>query len=69
MRITAEVSFYPMQDNFLPGIVEFIHSIQDAPGLEVAVNQMSTQLTGELRDVSQEMRSHIRHMELIDVPK
>ena len=53
MRITAEVSFYPMQDDFLPGIVEFIHSIRDAPGVEVAVNQMSTQLTGELRDVSQ----------------
>ncbi len=51
MRITAEVSLYPMQEQFLPRIETFIRSIRHAPGLEVTVNQMSTQLRGELEDV------------------
>ncbi len=52
MRITAEVSLYPMQEQFLPRIETFIRSIRNAPGLEVTVNQMSTQLRGELEDVT-----------------
>lgn len=52
MRITAEVSLYPMQEQFLPRIETFIRSIRNAPGLEVTVNQMSTQLRGELGDVT-----------------
>jgi len=53
MRITAEISLYPLQDEFLPPIQSFVRAIQDSPGLEVTVNQMSTQLSGELHDVSQ----------------
>ena len=52
MRITAELSLYPLRDDFLPIIEGFIEDLQDAPGLEVVVNQMSTQLTGELHAVS-----------------
>lgn len=52
MRVTAEISLYPMQEEFLPAIQSFIRAIRDAPGLEITVNQMSTQLSGELHDVS-----------------
>ncbi len=52
MRITAEVSLYPLQDQYLARIENFIHSIGDASGLEVTVNQMSTQLRGEFEDVT-----------------
>ncbi len=52
MRITAEVSLYPLQDQFLPRIETFIRTIDRAPGLEVIVNQMSTQFRGELKDVT-----------------
>lgn len=52
MRITAEVSLYPLQDQFLPRIETFIRTIDAAPGLEVIVNQMSTQFRGELKDVT-----------------
>ncbi len=51
MRITAEISLYPLQDQFLPRIETFIRSVRKAPDLEVTVNQMSTQLRGELEDV------------------
>ncbi len=52
MRITAEVSLYPLQDQFLPRIETFIRTIDGAPSLEVTVNQMSTQFRGELEDVT-----------------
>jgi uncharacterized protein YqgV (UPF0045/DUF77 family) len=51
MRITAEISLYPLTPDFLPRIESFIRDVE-APGrLEVVVNQMSTQLRGELHDV------------------
>jgi uncharacterized protein YqgV (UPF0045/DUF77 family) len=53
MYVTAEVSLYPLQEEFLPSILAFVASIKSSPGLEVAVNHMSTQFSGELRDVMQ----------------
>lgn len=51
MRITAELSLYPLRDEYIPTVQSFIHVIRDMQGIEVRVNQMSTQLTGELGDV------------------
>lgn len=52
MRITAEISLYPLRDDYISSVQSFVHVLRDQPGIEVRVNQMSTQLTGELRDVS-----------------
>ena len=52
MRITVEVSLYPLREQYLPTIEAFIRSLQNTPRLEVTVNQMSTQFTGELEDVA-----------------
>jgi len=51
MRITAELSLYPLRDEPIPVILEFIGSIDRDDRVEVVVNQMSTQLRGELDDV------------------
>ena len=51
MRITAELSLYPLRNDYIPAVQSFIHVIQDIPDLQIRVNQMSTQLTGELGDV------------------
>ena len=51
MRITAELSLYPLRDDYIPAVQTFIHAISGMPELEIRVNQMSTQLTGELADV------------------
>jgi uncharacterized protein YqgV (UPF0045/DUF77 family) len=48
MKITVELSLYPLQDDPIPVIKEFIHGIAAAPGVEIITNQMSTQLRGEL---------------------
>ena len=59
MRITAEISLYPLRDDYIPTVQSFIHGIREAPGLEVTVNQMSTQLSGELHDVSRAVEQAI----------
>jgi uncharacterized protein YqgV (UPF0045/DUF77 family) len=47
MQISVELSLYPMNDDPIPEITRFIGDLQ-AAGLTMTVNQMSTQLTGEL---------------------
>ena len=47
MRITAEISLYPLNDGFVDDIRDFIHRLRAEPGLEIVSNQMSTQLRGD----------------------
>ena len=51
MRITVELSLYPLQDNPVPVIQSFINDLLDPQSVEVVPNQMSTQLRGELTAV------------------
>ncbi|MCK6372343.1 MAG: hypothetical protein L6Q83_13665 [Gammaproteobacteria bacterium] len=52
MRITAEISLYPLADDFTAAIREFILRLRAEPGLEVVTNQLSTQLRGEFSAVT-----------------
>ncbi len=52
MRITAEISFYPLREAFVDDIRAFILQLRDEPGLEVVSNQLSTQLRGEYAAVT-----------------
>ncbi|MFU8817846.1 MAG: hypothetical protein ACNA7W_21065 [Pseudomonadales bacterium] len=59
MQVTVELSLYPLDKDYLPSVVAFIKSLQanqqSAPagqGIdEIVVNQMSTQLRGDLAAV------------------
>jgi uncharacterized protein YqgV (UPF0045/DUF77 family) len=48
MRVTAEMSLYPLQGQPLDKILAFIATVQEDVRIEVVVNQMSTQVRGEL---------------------
>jgi uncharacterized protein YqgV (UPF0045/DUF77 family) len=48
MRVTAEMSLYPLQGQPLEKILAFIETIAGDSRLEVVVNQLSTQVRGEL---------------------
>jgi uncharacterized protein YqgV (UPF0045/DUF77 family) len=52
MRITAELSLYPLDTDYLQLVVAFIRDLDGTEGVEIRVNQMSTQLRGELGDVT-----------------
>ncbi len=51
MRVTAEMSLYPLAGQPLEKILAFIATVQRDNRLEVVVNQLSTQARGELHDV------------------
>jgi uncharacterized protein YqgV (UPF0045/DUF77 family) len=57
MRITVELSLYPLQGAPVEKILAFIETIRGDDRLEVVVNQMSTQLRGELGDVLEVLRT------------
>ena len=38
MRITAELSLYPLENDYIPAVQSFIHVISDMPGLQIRVN-------------------------------
>ena len=48
MRVTIEMSLYPLQGDVLDKILGFIDTVTGDARLEVVVNQMSTQMRGEL---------------------
>ncbi len=52
MRITADISLYPLTEHFTAGITDFILRLRREPGLEILTNQLSTQLRGEFADVT-----------------
>ena len=47
MVITAELSLYPLNENFVPPIKFYIEALNRVPGLEVRTNALSTELYGE----------------------
>ncbi|MDJ0928056.1 MAG: YkoF family thiamine/hydroxymethylpyrimidine-binding protein [Gammaproteobacteria bacterium] len=52
MRITAELSLYPLQEDFVTEIRRFIEDLRTRPGLEITTNQMSTQIRGDFDAVT-----------------
>jgi uncharacterized protein YqgV (UPF0045/DUF77 family) len=51
MKITVDISMYPLDSNYIPPIKSFIHALRGYEGLEIVTNQLSTQIRGEFGDV------------------
>ena len=74
MRITAEMSLYPLADEYKPTIISFIKELQKIKGLELVTNQLSTQLRGDFDVVTSAInqclkRSMLEHGKLVLVVK
>lgn len=52
MRITADISLYPLTPNFVTDIKAFIHGLREEPDLEIITNQVSTQVRGDYQAVT-----------------
>ncbi|MGH8135983.1 MAG: YkoF family thiamine/hydroxymethylpyrimidine-binding protein [Steroidobacteraceae bacterium] len=59
MRIAVEMSLYPLADDFIPSIHDFIDRLKTHAGLAVVTNSMSTQVSGGLDDVFDALRTEI----------
>ena len=56
MRLTAELSLYPLQKEYIPAIQGFIDNLALVPGLTVVTNAMSTQVNGDFEEVFSAVR-------------
>ena len=51
MQISVEISLYPLRENFISPIENFISRLKKYDSIEVRTNNMSTQLFGEFDDL------------------
>ena len=64
MKLTAELSLYPLQDDYIPVIRRFIEAARAHGGMDIVTNAMSTQVCGDYDQVfdlvSRELRASYR---------
>jgi len=51
MRISVDISLYPLTEDYVEPILAFILQLENNPKLIVKRNSLSTQVFGEYRDV------------------
>jgi len=61
MKTSAEISYYPLNEEYIPPIREFIDRINTYDGLVVRTNGMSTQIFGEYDVLMEALTKEIRH--------
>lgn len=59
MKISVEISYYPLKVEYIPHIKDFIHRMKSHEKLVVNTNTMSTQVFGEYADVMQALTGEI----------
>lgn len=59
MKISVEVSLYPLADGYLGIIKSTVERLAQANGVQVKTNSMSTQLTGEFDAIMSVLQSEI----------
>lgn len=59
MHVAVELSLYPLTEEFVPPILDFIERLKARPGLAVATNSMSTQVSGSFDAVFDALREEI----------
>lgn len=68
MKVAVDISLYPLNEDFIPPIKDFIERLNACDDIEVETNRMSTQLRGEydavMRALTKEMKKSFE-----DVPK
>ncbi len=60
MKLSVEVSMYPLKDEYIPAIQSFIDRVNSYPQLRVITNTMSTQLFGDYDLLMDVLRDEIR---------
>ncbi|WP_405233801.1 YkoF family thiamine/hydroxymethylpyrimidine-binding protein [Lentisalinibacter salinarum] len=60
MQTTIDVSLYPLADEFIPAIDEFIARLNARPELAVHTNPVSTRVSGDYDAVWDALKAEIR---------
>jgi len=59
MKISVEISYYPLKEGFKPQIIDFLKRINTYEDLTAQTNGMSTQIFGEYRYVMDALTNEI----------
>ncbi|RLD91372.1 MAG: hypothetical protein DRJ09_01295 [Bacteroidetes bacterium] len=59
MKISVDISYYPLKDEFIPPILDFIDRMNKYKTLTVQTNGMSTQVFGNYFDVMNALTKEI----------
>jgi uncharacterized protein YqgV (UPF0045/DUF77 family) len=59
MNVSVEISYYPLQQAYIPPIKAFISRLNTYEGLVVKTNGMSTQVFGSYAEVMKALTSEI----------
>jgi len=60
MELSVEISKYPLSENYIPAIKDFIERLQATEGLSVLGNTMSTQVFGDYDLVMDTLKEEMR---------
>ncbi|WOX06502.1 YkoF family thiamine/hydroxymethylpyrimidine-binding protein [Microbulbifer pacificus] len=60
MKLSVEISMYPLKNEYIPAIKDFIQRLNRHPGLQVITNTMSTQVFGDYDEVMDTLRAEMR---------
>ena len=60
MRLTAEISLYPLNEEYIPIIRAFIDALHEHGDLDVVTNAMSTQVSGDYDRVFAILRQELK---------
>ncbi|MBQ0730955.1 MAG: hypothetical protein KBT75_09665 [Oleispira antarctica] len=60
MELSVEISKYPLSEDYIPAIKDFIERLQATEGLSVLGNTMSTQVFGDYDLVMDTLKEEMR---------
>jgi uncharacterized protein YqgV (UPF0045/DUF77 family) len=61
MELSVEISKYPLADDYIPAIKNFIERLNKVAGLRVISNTMSTQVFGDYELVMDTIKNEMRY--------
>ena len=60
MKISAELSLYPLTEQFGTPIVECIEKVNSNPNIEIRRNTMSTQIFGDYETITDLLKNELK---------
>ncbi|HOJ36677.1 MAG TPA: YkoF family thiamine/hydroxymethylpyrimidine-binding protein [Ignavibacteriales bacterium] len=60
MKISVEISYYPLVENFIPVIKSYIERINQNKNVEITTSKLSTLIIGEYDEVMQLLNDSIK---------
>lgn len=60
MKASVDISLYPLADEYIPAIKEFIERVQQYPEVAVIRNDLSTQLYGDYEQIMDLLKIEVR---------